>query len=137
MRKQVELLKHHADLAADLVDLLEILGQFHAVDDDPAALPVLDTVDASKQRRLAAARGAADDDALASHDLEVDTAQHVEAAEPLVQADDLDRDFVLGRAHVEDDVPGRPARAFALTSVAHVLNPVSPRPPGVQPPLHG
>jgi hypothetical protein len=40
---------------ADLVDLLEILGQLHAVDDDPAALPVLDTVDASKQRRLAAA----------------------------------------------------------------------------------
>ena len=131
MGKQVELLKHHADFAADLIDLLEVLRQFHAVDDDPAALPVLDAVDASKQRRLAAARRAADDDALASHDLEIDTAQNVEGTEPLVQVGNLDGDFVFGRAHFERDMPGRSVRTGALTSVAQVLNPVSARPLGV------
>ena len=94
-------------------------------------LPVLDAVDAAQQRRLAAAGRAADDDALAAHDLEVDVAQHVEAAEPLVQADDLDRDLVLGRAHVERDVPVDRPR-WCLASVAHVVNPVSARPLGVQ-----
>jgi hypothetical protein len=34
MRKQVEVLEHHADFAADLVDLLEVVGQLDAVDDD-------------------------------------------------------------------------------------------------------
>ena len=84
MRKQVELLEHHSDLATHLVDLANV-GELHAVDDDAAALPVLDTVDAAKQRRLAAAGGAADDDALPAHDLEVDAAQHVESAEPFVE----------------------------------------------------
>ena len=115
MRKQVELLEHHADFAAHLVDLLEVLGQFHAVDDDAAALPVLEPVDAAQQRRLAAARRAADHDALAAHDLQVDVAQHVKAAEPLVQADDLDRDLVLRRAHVERECrPIRPRSCSRL-----------------------
>ena len=34
MREQVELLEHHADLAADGVDVLEVVGQLDAVDDD-------------------------------------------------------------------------------------------------------
>jgi 23S rRNA A2030 N6-methylase RlmJ len=34
VREQVEVLEHHADLAADLVDLLEVVGQLDAVDDD-------------------------------------------------------------------------------------------------------
>ncbi len=85
MRKKVELLKHHADFSAHLVDLLEVLGQFHAIDDDTAALPALDPVDASEQRRLAAAGWPANDDALAPHDGQIDVAQHVEGAEPLVR----------------------------------------------------
>ena len=52
MRKQVELLKHHADVAAHRDDLLGIVGQLDAVDDDAAALPVLQPVDAAQQRRL-------------------------------------------------------------------------------------
>ena len=41
MRKQVEMLEHHADVAPDLVDLLEVVGQLDAVDDDlaPAGAP--------------------------------------------------------------------------------------------------
>jgi hypothetical protein len=118
VRKQVELLKHHADLAAHLVDLLEILGQLHAIDDDAAALPVLDAVDAAKQRRFAAARRSANDDALAAHDLEIDIAQHVELAEPLVQTADLDGDGVLGRAHVGRDVRPRSLRSSFVVAVA-------------------
>src|SRR5712692_1222849 len=100
MREQVELLKHHPDLATHFVDLLDIGTELHAIDDDAAALPVLDAIDAAKQRRLAAAGWAADDDALSAHDLELDVAQHVERSEPFVEADDLDRDLVLRRADV-------------------------------------
>src|SRR5437870_7363789 len=101
MRKQVELLEHHADLAPHLIDRLEVLGQLDAVDDHPALLPILDPVDAAQQRRLAAARGPADHDPLPAHDLEAYVAQHMEAAEPLVETRNLDRDLVLGGAHNE------------------------------------
>jgi hypothetical protein len=70
VREQVEVLEHHADFAAHLVDLLEVVGQFDAVDDDLALLVLLEPVDAADQRRLARARlGPADDDALAAHDV--------------------------------------------------------------------
>ena len=69
-----------------------------AVDDDVALLVLLEAVDAADQRRLAGARGAGDDDALAAHDAQVDVAQHVEIAVPLVHADDVDGD--IGVAHV-------------------------------------
>ena len=58
MREQVELLKHHADLATDLVDRLDVRAQFQAVNDHAAPLPVLKPIDAAKQRRLAASRRA-------------------------------------------------------------------------------
>ncbi len=48
MRKQIELLKHHADVAAHREDVLGIVGQLDAVDDDAAALPVLQPVDAAQ-----------------------------------------------------------------------------------------
>jgi hypothetical protein len=66
MREQVEVLEHHADLAADLVDALEVVGQLDAVDDDLALLVLLEPVDAADQRRLARARRPADHDALAA-----------------------------------------------------------------------
>jgi uncharacterized transporter YbjL len=50
MRKQVEVLKAHADFAADLVDLLQIVGQFRTVDDDLAGLVLFQTVDAADHR---------------------------------------------------------------------------------------
>jgi hypothetical protein len=67
--------------------------QQRAVDDDPALLVLLQRVDAADQRRLARPRGAADHDPLAL-DRQVDVAQHVERAEPLVHAPDLDGDLV-------------------------------------------
>ena len=97
VREQVEVLEHHADLAADLVDLLEVVGELDAVDDDAALLVLLQAVDAADHGRFAGAGRPADDDALAARDAQVDVAQHVEFAVPLVHADDLDRDVGLQR----------------------------------------
>ena len=94
MREQVEVLEHHADFAPHLVDLLQVAGQFGAVDDDAALLVLLQPVDAADHGRLAGARRPADHDALAALDREVDVAQHVEFAVPLVHADDLDGERV-------------------------------------------
>ena len=55
MRKQVELLKHHADLGADDLDVLEIMGQFGPVDDDRALLVVFEPVDTADQGGFARA----------------------------------------------------------------------------------
>src|SRR5947207_4562641 len=90
MRKQVEMLKHHADLAADVVDLLEIGGKLDAVDDDPARLMLLEPVDAADQRRLAGTGRPADHDPLAARDIEVDVAEHVKVAKPFVDFRHLD-----------------------------------------------
>ena len=44
---------HHADFATYTVGIGHTVGQFDAVDDDPAAIMFLDMVDAPDQRRLA------------------------------------------------------------------------------------
>ncbi len=93
MGKQIEVLKHHADVAAHREDALGIVVELDAVDDDAAALPILQPVDAAQQRRLAAARRPADDDALAARDREIDVAQDVKVAVPFLQAGDFDRRF--------------------------------------------
>ena len=95
MREQVEVLEHHADLAADLVDALEVVGELDAVDDDSALLVFLQPVDAADHGRLAGTRRPANHHALAAADRQVDVAQHVEIAVPLVHADHLDRHLVL------------------------------------------
>ncbi len=46
-----------ADVAAHFVDLLEVVGQFHAVDDDPPLLMFFQPVDAADHGRLAGADG--------------------------------------------------------------------------------
>ena len=96
MGKQVEILEDHADLAADLVDLAQIIGQLHALHDDAPGLMLLQPVDAADQRRLARARGSADDDALALPHAQVDVAQHMELPIPFVDADHLDGGAGMG-----------------------------------------
>ena len=66
MRKEVEVLEHHADLAAHLVDVLQVVGELDAVDDDAALLVLLQPVDAADHGRLARAGRPADDDPLAA-----------------------------------------------------------------------
>src|SRR4029077_4023450 len=89
MGKQVEMLEHHSDLAADRVDPADIAGEQHSVDDDLAALEVFKPVDATQQRRLARSGRSADHDALPAVDLEIDIGQHMKFAKPFVQAGDL------------------------------------------------
>ena len=84
MREEVEGLKHHADLAPDGVDVLQIVGQFDTVDDDAAFLMGLKPVDAADQGRLAGPGRAANDDPLAARDVEIDVLQHMKRAEPFV-----------------------------------------------------
>ena len=78
VREQVELLEHHADLAAHRVDVAATGGEVDAVDDDAALLRRLEPVDAADQRRLARARGPADDDPLAGAHRQVDVGQDLE-----------------------------------------------------------
>src|SRR5581483_1138974 len=88
--EQVELLEHHADLAADRLDVFQLRGQLDAGDGDAAALVLFQPVDAADHRRFAGARGAADDDLLPPADGQVDVPQHMEIAVPLVYALHLD-----------------------------------------------
>src|SRR3546814_3558702 len=87
MRKEVEVLEHHADLAADLRDVLHVVRQLDFVDDDLALLVLLQPVDAADHGRLAGAGRSADDDALAAVDRQVDVLEDMELAIPLVHAD--------------------------------------------------
>jgi hypothetical protein len=64
VREQVEVLEHHADFAADRFDLLEVVGQLHAVDDDAPLLVLFQAVEAA-DGGLARARRPAQHDALA------------------------------------------------------------------------
>ena len=109
MREEVEALEHHADLGAHPVDLAQVVGQLHAVDDDAAVLVRFEAIDAANERGLARARGPADDDLLALVDGEVDVPQDLEGAEPLADADQLDR-RVAG-ASVERAAVPSPERA--------------------------
>ena len=65
VREQLEVLEHHADARAQLGQVGLRVADRDAVDDDLALLERLERVDALDERRLAAARGAADHDDLA------------------------------------------------------------------------
>jgi hypothetical protein len=93
-------LEHHADLAADRVDVLHVVGELDPVDHDVALLVLLQPVDAADHGRLARARGPADHHLLALLDLKVDVLEDVELAEPLVDvAQDDARTAVAGACH--------------------------------------
>src|SRR5581483_1446587 len=104
VRKQIELLEDHADAppqprhhplrhaGADAVVLLRPADIFGA-DQHLAAVEWLETVDALQQRGFAGARWADHADHLAARDLEIDTAQHLDGAEALVEIADDDRRF--------------------------------------------
>src|SRR5207244_10123737 len=97
VREQVEMLEHHADFTAYFVDALQVSGELDTVDDNLSRLMLLEPIDAADERRLAGARGPADDDPLAAIDGEIDIAQNMELAIRLVHGDDLDRDIVVLR----------------------------------------
>src|SRR5918999_1924152 len=95
MREEVELLKHHPHFASDFLDVPDVVGELDAVHDDPAAVVLLQPVDAPDQRRLPRPRGAGDDDHLLATDDEIDAGERLEVAEPLL--DSLHDDHRLNR----------------------------------------
>ena len=58
------MLEDHADFGADFLDILDVVGQFGAIDNDPAALVLFEPVDAADQGRLPRTRRPADDNPL-------------------------------------------------------------------------
>src|SRR5579864_1945888 len=90
MREQIELLKHHADLAADRIDVFEVGVKLNAGDGDADLLVLLEAVDATDHRRLARAGRPANDDLLALRDLQVDVLQDMKFAIPFVDGLQLD-----------------------------------------------
>src|SRR5690606_22786252 len=70
------------------------VGELDAVDDNLAFLMLLKPVDAADQCRLAGARRAANNDFFALGYRELDIAQNMELAEPLIDADQIDSRYV-------------------------------------------
>ena len=124
VREEVELLEDHADLAANGGDVAHVVAHLHAVNDDLPLLMLLQAVDAADEGGLAGAGRADDDDHFLRGHADVDVAQHVKLAEPLVHvaADDdgfvihladggpLDQGVIPGSGH---DIPPLPAQARA------------------------
>ena len=101
MRKEVELLKHHAYLGPHLVDIGFFRFQIHTLDIDVAIGWLFKVVDAAQQSRLARPAGTDYDHYLAGKDVQTDAAQRLHAVcVGLFQIADLklhDTPFVAGR----------------------------------------
>ncbi len=97
VREQVEVLKHHAHFAADGLDLLEVRGQFGAIDNDATLLVLFQTVEAANGGRLARARRAAQHDTFTLAHIQVDVLEYMELAVPLVYALHADHAFSAQR----------------------------------------
>ena len=95
------MLEHHADLAADFVDALEIVGQLDAVDDDRPCW----CSSSRLMQRIMVDLPEPDGPQITIRSprvtLQIDVAQHVEVAEPFVHADDFDRRIGLERRRLQ------------------------------------
>ena len=131
MREQVELLEHHARLAADLLDVAEVAGELGAVDHDAPRVVLLEPVDAADHRRLPGTGRADDDDDLLAGDLQVDGLQRGEVAEPFRDTDELDHRLALdlrrvgehgsGVAHLVPTPSRRSSRWLSRLIVMHPI----------------
>jgi hypothetical protein len=90
--EQVELLKHHADLAPNFIDPLEIIRQLNAMNSNTSLLVLFKPIDAADHSRFAGAGRPADDYALTAHDAETDISKSMEVPKPLVHAFNIDSD---------------------------------------------
>ncbi len=89
MREEVERLEDDPDLAADAVHVDAAGGHLLAGDRDAARVDRLEEVHAAQERRLARAGGADEAHDLVLGEREVDPAKHLELAEGLVDALEL------------------------------------------------
>ena len=86
------MLKDHSRLAADLLDVADVVGQLDAVDNDAAGVVLFQPVDAADQCRLAGTRWPHYDNHFLSADVQVDIFESLEVAKELVDAQHLDDD---------------------------------------------
>ena len=86
VREEVELLEHHADLAADGVEVPHAVAQLDPVHHDAPGVVLLEAVQRPQERGLPRAGGADDHGHLALEEARGDVAQHVGGAEVLVHA---------------------------------------------------
>lgn len=84
MRKQIELLEHHADLTADRIYGLGLIAEKNPANADFPFLVGLKMVDAANERRFPAAGRPAQDDPLAAANRYVDVVQGLKSAIPLL-----------------------------------------------------
>src|SRR5687767_14609762 len=89
MRKQLEMLEHHTDARAQLVEIHLWIADAYAVDADAASLERLERIDAFDERRLAGARRPAHDDHLALADVRSAVGEHLKRSVPLADTLDL------------------------------------------------
>src|SRR3546814_19741746 len=96
VRKQIELLEHHAHFLAHGVDVAGLGGQVDAVNHDAALLHFFQPVNATNKCGFTRAGRTEDNNAFARRDRQVDIGQDVEFFVPLVKPFDLDNRPPLG-----------------------------------------
>ncbi len=91
VREQVETLKHHADLAADLLDILHVRAHLGTVDHDGADLMRLELIDAADHGGFSRPRRTADHNLFAFANGQVDVMQSAEIVVPFTHAAEFDQ----------------------------------------------
>ena len=86
MREKIEGLEHHAHFAADRIKRAHIIGQFNPFYRDTTFLVHFQAVDAADHGGFARTRWPAHHHAFAGGDGKVDIAQHMQRAEPFIDA---------------------------------------------------
>ena len=86
MREKIEGLKHHANFAPDRIQGAHIIGQFNPFYRDTTFLVHFQAVDAADHGGFARTRWAAHHNAFAGGNSKVDIAQHMQRAEPFIDA---------------------------------------------------
>ena len=97
------MLEDHADFAGGPRRFFQVRGQFHAINKISPGLMLFQTIDASDHRRFARPGRPANDDTFLAHDLEVDVAQNMKIAVPLVELDEFNRNGGLSLAGLSSD----------------------------------
>ena len=98
--KQIELLKHHAHLSADGVDLAQVVAQAVAVDADRALLKILQGIEGADEGALAGPGGTHHHHHFAAMDREVHTAEGVITIRiPLFDPAGLNHQVAGARSH--------------------------------------
>ena len=80
--EEIEMLEHHADTLAELVGI--VVQHRPAVQQDVAAIGLVQSVQSAQQRRLTGAGRSDDGRPCCPRDVDIDAAQHLVAAEGLV-----------------------------------------------------